>query len=141
MSITTKRTKTMDPFNSKWPLKVVQLRDGSIGVIDESSVRVWVGHELVASRTSADIVETIVLPEIPEHYGTWVSKAIGGVSKTCRRVGCIRTRTKHADAVVVFATHAPSTTAAGTASRAVRCTTVTQRLLSPRGVIRPVAVL
>ena len=111
MSITTKRTKTMDPFNSRLPLTVVELQDGSIGVIDESSVRVWVGHEFVASRTSADIVETIVLPEIPEHYGRWVSKAIGGVSKTCRRVGCIRTRTKHTDAVVVFATHAPSTTA------------------------------
>lgn len=101
------RFRTLPPFNASRPLRVVRYADGALGIVDEAHSRVWHGEDVTSTRDARPATE-VVLPTIPNHYGKFVPKAIGGVSKTVRRVGCIRTHAKHRGALVVFATRLPS---------------------------------
>ena len=97
----------MEPFNNGLPLRVVTLDDGTMGIVDEAHMRVWLGTEYASTRVTGTMTE-VVLPTIPSSYGSFLYKPIGGVSKTVRRVGCITSQTRHSGAVVVFATQAPT---------------------------------
>lgn len=116
------RTRTMEVFNNGMPLRVVRADDGRLGIVDEARMHVWFGYEFKSTRVSRVPTREIVLPPLPQHYGKFDSKAIGGVSKTLRRVGCIRTTHKHSGAVVVFATRAPTPSCVADALHS--CTTV-----------------
>lgn len=82
----------MPPFNDNRILTVVRLPsdrgDGTVrlGVRDESTRKVWIEHDLRPTRIhDMDSLSTVTIPSIPPRYGVWVSKFIGGVSKTERR--------------------------------------------------------
>ena len=103
-------TETMPPFNDNRPLTVVQLppahAGGSVrlGVRDEATRRVWIEWDLHSSRVpDLDGLPVVALPGIPPQYGTWVSKSIGGVSKTERREGLLRILDRHVDPITLFA--------------------------------------
>lgn len=101
--------RTMPPFNNGKPLRVVRIPgDGRFGVVDEERMRVWMEHDLKSSILSTAHEDAPVIASIPDHYGRWTEKPIGGVSKTVRRDGCIRTRSRSSGHVVVFATNAPN---------------------------------
>jgi hypothetical protein len=100
------RARTVGVFNQGLPLRAVRLADGALGVLDEDKQTVWVGHAM--SSTAATVVGEVPVPDIPEHYGQWVHKSIGGTSKTVRRAGVLRPRPRTTESVTLFATHAPS---------------------------------
>lgn len=99
------RTQTMAPFNNANVLRVVQLDDGRMGVIDDSKRRIWIEFDIQSSAMQASL-QTVTLPDIPHGYGKWVATTIGGVSRTIRRVNCVRVKAG-ADPVTVFATQIP----------------------------------
>lgn len=110
----------MEVFNNGMPLRVVRGDDGRMGVVDEARMRVWFGYDFRSTRVPRiPAGDCVTLPPLPSHYGKFEPKAIGGVSKTVRRVGCIRTTHKHTGAVVVFATQAPTPTCVAEAMGAV----------------------
>lgn len=112
-------TKTLPPFNSQRPLRAVRLRDGALGVVDDTRMGVWREYAVVASPAlTADIVADVALPPIPPHYGRWVEKSVGGVSHTVRRTQCIKANNHVTQPVVVFATRLP---APGTAALEAAC--------------------
>lgn len=106
-----RRTRTLAPFNNGDPLVVVRVDEDRIGIVDAESMGVWVEHDLRPTRQlGARSLARVELPHIPIGYGKWVPKSIGGVSKTIRRVGCIRAAPKTPGPVTLFATRAPTAT-------------------------------
>lgn len=101
------RPRTLRVFNKGLPLRVVRVDDGRLGVVDEETQKVWVEHAIVSC--SVETAREVPLPVLPEHYGAWRKKSIGGVSSTVRRVGILRPRTRvtSGEAVTLFATRAP----------------------------------
>jgi len=114
------RTRTMDGFNNGRPLRVVVGDDGRMGVVDDARLRVWFGTEARSTHSPIPSRE-VALPAIPTQYGRFLSKPIGGVSRTVRRVGCVRTKHRLTGAVVVFATRAPTLESVASAVR-THCT-------------------
>lgn len=110
------RTRTMDAFNNGRPLRVVVGDDGRLGVVDDARFRVWFGTEARSTRCTIPSRE-VTLPPFPDKYGKFIPKPIGGVSRTVRRIGCIRTKHRHTGAVIVFATLAPTIDCVSTAIR------------------------
>ena len=100
--------ETLPVFNHGDPLTVVQLPDGRLGVVDGATMRVWVEYDMVAT-TLADwrTYPRICIPELPKKYGAWKLASIGGVSRTVRRVGCLRTCTFVHTPVSLFALNMP----------------------------------
>lgn len=113
-------TKTLPVFNNGQPLTVVWIPsewegdDGEVGIVDASKGSNWVwraSHPWTSTRVpELHTLTTVDLPHIPESYGRWLPTSIGGLSKTVRRVGMVRCKTKTACPVVVFAIHADSET-------------------------------
>ena len=99
----------LPPFNNKEALTVVRLDDnGTLGVVNAETFGVWVEHDfhydLVPNWRN---LPRVSIPEIPNHYGRWATKWIGGVSKTVRRIGALRAKTKMNGAVTLFAIKMP----------------------------------
>lgn len=108
----TRQTHTLPHVNMGRVFRAVQCPGGTFGVVDEETQGIW--HAFAtAPRTLEDkgivaSLPTVHLPTFPSQYGSWHKTAIGGVSNTMRRRGCIRTAPQNvSDSVVVFATHAP----------------------------------
>lgn len=92
------------------PLRVVRdVLRGRMGVRDpDRANHVWWETDLESSEVEdASCLEAVEVPAIPEHYGEWKSTAIGGVSKTVRRVGILRANPKHAGPATVFSIRGP----------------------------------
>lgn len=104
----------MDAFNCGYPLRVVRLDDARIGIQDEAKRKVWVEKQICPVRRPEHLPTIDVIPKIPEHYGAWNNKSIGGVSKTVRRIGLLRSISDDETCVVIFATHIPDTDALAT---------------------------
>lgn len=108
---TAAETKTLTAFNNGRVLKVVQLPDGKLGVIDDAHLKVWVEHDWASVwMPGIKDLPAVSIPEIPSAYGTWDKKSIGGVSWTVRRIGLLRGSIKFKGAFVVFAVHVPEKT-------------------------------
>lgn len=106
-------TRTLDVFNSGLELKVVRVDADRLGVIDDSKHCVWIESEFRPERRTCPelaAMPRVAIPRIPEHYGQWETKAIGGVSGTERRKNVLRALDGSAS-VPLFAVRAPSTTA------------------------------
>lgn len=110
-------TQTLDPFNDGRPLRVARLEDGRFCVLDDALRRAWVEHALESQLLRDSEMQFVTVPAIPEHYGSWVVKPIGGVSMTVRRRGILRSHAKFADPVVLFAVRAPHADAVSDALR------------------------
>ena len=107
------RFETLPPLNDRQPLSVVRLADGRLGTVDADTFGVWIEYDLkqtVVPDWSA--LPRVTLPPIPAHYGEWVTKAIGGVSSTVRRVGGLRVKKHVTHPVTLFAMRMPSQTLA-----------------------------
>lgn len=114
------KTRTLDRFNDGRPLRVVRVDETRLGVVDESTRRVWIEHDVASSRMNLDALVPVSLPTMPETYGQWVKKSVGGVSSTMRRIGVLRAKPKHTGAVVLFALRQPSPDACACALSDVR---------------------
>lgn len=96
----------LPPFNNKEALTVVRLDDnGTLGIVNAETFGVWVEKDLNYARVpNWRSLPRVSIPDIPKHYGRWTTKWIGGVSKTVRRIGALRAKTKLKGAVTLFAT-------------------------------------
>lgn len=103
-------TVTLPAFNNGEPLTVVQLEDGSFGIIDVDTLSVWVEYELTPRKIPFRHLKRIEFPGIPDAYGKFVSKSIGGVSRTIRRNGTLRAKTSLTCPVTLFATNMSAAT-------------------------------
>ena len=102
--------RRLPPLNNSMPFKAVRLngvggQEGRVGVFDEVSKRVWVGHDLESQQVPLDQIGVIDLPTFPVSYGSWECKPIGGVSYTVRRVGILTARGNAKAPFIIFATH------------------------------------
>lgn len=73
-------------LNKGVPFRVVRVGE-EVGILDEETQGVWLGHDLVPRHVTE--VEPVALPDFPEGYGEWLETCIGGVSETIRRVGLL----------------------------------------------------
>lgn len=102
------RFDVLPPFNNKEALTVVQVEEGKLGVVDADTLGVWIEHDLKYTF----IPNWRKLPRVhlrppPSQYGSIKSQWIGGVSRTFRRVGCLRAKASCKDPVTLFATNLP----------------------------------
>ena len=122
------RPQTLPRLNDGRPMRVVYL-DGvdaaglpRMGIVDESTRRVWVEHTMRSSRVAGlATLREVPLPTIPPHYGSWRPTAAGGVGKTWRRMSLLRVAASERD-VVLLVTHPTSATAVSHALQAEPCT-------------------
>ena len=97
-------------FNDARPLEVRLLRDGRMGVVsNDCAGKMWMERDFkpsVQSYEYASASDVVTLPDIPDTYGSFVNKSIGGVSDTVRRQGPGICRVKHDSSgpYVLFAT-------------------------------------
>jgi hypothetical protein len=105
---------TLPPFNNKEALTVVRLdQEGTLGVVDASTFGVYIEKSMEYSLIPHwRSLSRVTIPTIPNHYGYMKGQWIGGVSKTFRRIGCLRTKTKVKSPVTLFATKLPDEHAA-----------------------------
>lgn len=107
-------TRTMAPFNNGKPLAVVCMEDGRMGVVDEAAGygRVWIEYDMHSSRVhNVHQLKMVQFPLMPERYGEWLHKSIGGVSETMRRIQLLRANPKTKGPICIFAIGVPSSTA------------------------------
>lgn len=98
-------TKTMPPFNGGQALRVVRI-DGSetYGVVDYDNFRVWVDDAIVSSHLPGwRDLPTVEIPDVPPTVGRWQERFIGGLSKTLRLTGVVRSLKKFGSDVTLFA--------------------------------------
>lgn len=87
----TARTRTLPPLNNGQPLCVRRMADGQLCIPDANTNKVWVEQELVPRlERGVQGMPRIECPRIPDAYGEWKTKSIGGVSLTERRVNIVR---------------------------------------------------
>lgn len=99
----TARTRILPSLNGGHPLCVRRMADGSLCIPDANTNKVWVERELVARlERGTRNMPIVVLPHMPEAYGEWKTKSIGGVSLTERRVNIVRA-TGSSRALTLFA--------------------------------------
>lgn len=108
------KTSTLRPFNDGRPLSIHALEDGRLCLVDEAKsahvTYAWIeeGVASVPLPRPRSAYRAVPLLPIPEQYGSWQTKFIGGVSRTVRRVGTLRAQPKADGTTVLFAVHAPS---------------------------------
>lgn len=118
------RFHTLPAFNNREPLTVVVLADGTLGVVDATTLGVWVGYDAAATPCPWRSLKRVDLPEIPEHNGVWVTKWIGGIGRTVRREGCLRAKSGMKDPITLFATQMPASETACECLRGIDGVTV-----------------
>lgn len=105
-----RRTKKLPPFQDGEPLQLVVTASQwegvaeSVAAVDARSGGLWRGFTTAKSaREDGEELRPIDLPPIPGPDAAWISCAIGGVSKTQRRVGVLRGRDNVRAPVSLFA--------------------------------------
>ena len=108
---------TLPPFNNKEALTLIKLDEsGTLGVVDATTFGIFVEYDLEYTLVpNWRSLPRITLPHIPSHYGSLKGQWIGGVSKTFRRVGCLRSKANIKSPVTLFATKLPDATSASRA--------------------------
>lgn len=69
----------------------------------KSRTHVWFGHDVETTEVPTSEVTSIEVPQIPHKYGRYISKLIGGVSHTFRRVGMLSVSPQTGGPITVFA--------------------------------------
>lgn len=106
--------ETLPPFNNKEPLTVIRIdEEGTLGVVDVTTFGVYVEQDFAYSLLpNWRSMSKVTLPNIPSQYGYLKGQWIGGVSKTFRRLGCLRAKAKVKSPVTLFAIKLPDEDAA-----------------------------
>lgn len=110
-----RRTRTVEALNGGYPFSVVRVPaefEGdadTLGVVDGETGGVWFGDALTTVRVPhVHTLERVRVQSLPEHYGRWVVKSIGGLSRTVRREGTLKALPGAKGVVTLFATKAPT---------------------------------